>query len=375
MDLIFILASVCACWWLASLAFHIGSAIAALVRPLLHGRYPKRKDQPPVSVIVPVKDLTAGFEASFISLLTQDYPAFEILVAAAEKDSPALKFARTVAARYPQIPARFIARDPGAARNPKINNLATPIAEAQHDLIFVKDANIQLGAGQLGEVVEYLAGDTGLVVAAPIGIQPANFPAEIECAFMNGYVARLLLAASAIGWGFGIGAITLFDRRDFNRAGGIGNIADAIGEDHALSKTLGRIGKKTVITGRVVKQAIGARRIKDVWSRQLRWAVCRRIEEPLAFYAEPFTSALLTAMAGGIGAPVFNLQAMPVMAGTILIWIAVEISLTAAKGWPLSWRSPLATLCYLGMFPLLWLQALLTRRIFWGGTAIELRAK
>jgi hypothetical protein len=63
------------------------------------------------------------------------------------------------------------------------------------------------------------------------------------------------------------------------------------------------------------------------------------------------------------------------MAGTILIWVAVEISLTAAKGWPLSWRSPLATLCYLVMFPLLWLQALLTRRIFWGGSAIELRAK
>lgn len=326
-------------------------------------------------MIVPVKDLTVGFEASLVSLLTQDYPAFEILVSAAEKDSPALKFARTIAARYPQIPARFIARDPGAARNPKINNLATPIAEAHHDLIFVKDANIQLGTGQLGEVVEYLAGDTGLVVAAPIGIQPANFPAEIECAFMNGYVARLLLAASAIGWGFGIGAITLFDRRDFNRAGGIASIADAIGEDHALSKTLGRIGKKTVITGRVAKQAIGARRIKDVWNRQLRWAVCRRIEEPLAFYVEPFTSALLTAIAGGVGAPVFNLQVAPVMAGTILIWVAVEISLTAAKGWPLSWRSPLATLCYLVMFPLLWLQALLTRRIFWGGTAIELRAK
>src|SRR5690606_1145771 len=152
-------------------------------------------------------------------------------------------------------------------------------------------------------------------------------------------------------------------------------IAEAIGEDHALSKALGRIGKRTVIVSRVVTQAVGARRIKDVWSRQLRWAVCRRVEEPLAFYAEPFTSALLAAIAGGIGAPVFGLQAVPVMVGTILLWVVVEISLAAAKGWPLSWRSPLATLCYLVMFPLLWLQALLTRRIFWGGTAIELGAK
>lgn len=375
MDLVFILVSMCACWWLASLSFHIGSAIAACARPLLHWRYPKRKDQPPVSVIVPVKDMAAGFEASFVSLLTQTYPEFEVLVSAAEKDSAALEFARVIAARYQHIPARFISRNPEAALNPKINNLATPIAEARHDLIFVKDSNIQLGAGQLGEVVEYLAGDTGLVVAAPIGVQPANFSAEIECAFMNGYVARLLLAASAIGWGFGIGAITLFDRRDFNRAGGIASIAEAVGEDHALSKALGRAGKRTVIAGHVVKQAIGRRRIEDVWNRQLRWAVCRRVEEPLAFYAEPFTSALLSAIAGGIGASVFNFQAAPVMAGTVLIWVAVEISLTAVKGWPLSWRSPLATLCHLGMFPLLWLQALLTRRIFWGDTPIELRAK
>lgn len=370
-----LLVPLCALWWLAALSLHAGSAIAAAARPLLRSRYPKRRDQPPLSVIVPVKDTTPGIEPAFVSLFAQRYPDFEVLVATTEQNSPALVFARTIAGRYPHIRSRFIASDPGIAPNPKINNLATPIAEAAHDLVFLKDANIQLGPAQLAEAVEYFTGDIGLVAAAPIGIKPANFAAEIECAFMNGYVARFLLAASAIGWGFGIGAITLFDRRDFNHAGGIPRIANAIGEDHALSKALAADGKRSVIIGHVVRQAIGERRFRDVWARQLRWAVCRRIEEPLAFHAELLTSALVTATAGAAGAAFFGLPAAAVFAGTLVVWITAETALAAIKGWPLSWRSPFAALFRLGLFPALWLQARFTRRIFWGNTPIELRAR
>ncbi len=184
---------------------------------------------------------------------------------------------------------------------------------------------------------------------------------------MNGYVARFLLAASAIGLGFGIGAVMLFDRRDFNQVGGIAGIAQTIGEDHALSKALGRIGLKTVITASIVRQVIGRRSFSDIWARQLRWLVCRRIEEPMVYYAEPFIGGLFTAGAGVIGASFFGFNAWLPAIGTVLVWMTAELFLSAIKGWGLSWKSPLAIICSELMLPIIWFKAFTVRKLFWGG--------
>lgn len=362
----------CAIWWLASLCLLLGSAVATCMLPFFRSQEKTRIDQPPLSVIVPVKDLTVQLEAAFVTLFSQSYPTFEVLVSTTEEPSPALDLARGVAARYPHIRSRFFSNNPGVALNPKINNLATPLSEAEYDLILLKDSAVLLEASQLSEVVGYFSEDIGLVVATPVGIRPNNFAAEIECAIINGYVARFLLAASAIGWGFGIGAISLFDRRDFIRAGGIASIASAIGEDHALSKVLNSMGRKTTFAGKVVKQEIGWRKFSDVWNRQLRWAICRRIEAPIPYYAELFTCALVTAMAGAFAAPLLGIPKFSVFIGTILIWPVTETLLIWIKGWGLSWKTPLATLLFTFIFPVLWIRARLSRSISWGNVTIKI---
>ncbi len=365
--------ALCAAWWLLSLFFHLGSTVAACFQPTVRRKSATKHDQPAVSVIVPVKEMAPELEAAFISIFSQSYPQFEVLISAAEERSPALDLARKVAARFPKLKARFISNDPRVALNPKINNLASPLAAADHDLILIKDSNIQLDPDQLSGFVSYFTKNVGLVVAAPIGVQPETFPAHIECAIMNGYVARFLLAASAIGWGFGIGAIMLFDRRDFNKAGGIAALAETIAEDHALSKALGRIGLKTVIAASIVRQVVGRRKFTDVWARQLRWLVCRRIEEPMAYYAEPFIGAFFTTGAGAIGATFFGLHAWLLAATTILLWVAAEISFIAIKGLGLSWQSPFAIICSELMLPILWLHARISHKISWGGQPREIR--
>ncbi len=373
MDWVALLVVSCAAWWLLSLSFHLGSTVAACIQPTVRRKSATRHDQPPVSVIVPVKEMAPELEAAFLSIFSQSYPQFEVLVSAVEKSSPALDLARKVAARFPKVKARFICNDPRVAFNPKINNLASPLAAADHDLIFIKDSNIQLDPDQLSRFVSYFTKNVGLVVAAPIGVQPETFPAHIECAIMNGYVARFLLAASAIGWGFGIGAVMLFDRREFNKVGGIAGIAETIGEDHALSKALGRIGLKTVIAASTVRQVVGQRNFSDIWARHLRWLVCRRIEEPIAYYAEPFIGGLFTTGVGAIGASFFGLHAWLSATITILLWVAAEIFLIAFKGWGLSWQSPFAIICSELMLPILWLQARITRKISWSGELREIR--
>lgn len=361
MDFVSVTPFICAAWWALSLAILLGSMA---LEPRLR-RSSSKKWEPPLSVIVPVKDSTPELSPALESLLSQSYPNFEVLISATDESSPAIAQARNLAAQYPGVPVHFIARDPHAAENPKINNLALPIAEAKHDLIVVKDATIRLQDGHLAKMVGRFVDDTGLVVSVPVGTRPENFAAEVECTTMNGYVARFLLAASALGMGFGIGATMLFSRRDFERAGGIAKIAQAVGEDHAISKMLAAIGRKTVIEG-TVEQITGKRKLSEVWSRQLRWAVCRRCEEPGIFYAELGFSPLVVSLAGVAGASTIGASALAIFGGTIMVWIAADCLLSAAKGWPLSWRSPFATLCFIFGFPLIWLQARFVRRIFWG---------
>jgi ceramide glucosyltransferase len=375
MDFVSVTPFISVAWWALSLAILLGSAALAALEPWLR-RSPAKKNELPLSVIVPVKESAPELEPALQSLLSQSYSNFEVLVSATDESAPAIAQARNIAAQYPRVPVRFIARDPHAAANPKINNLALPIAEAKHDLIVVKDATIRLRDGRLAEMAGRFIGETGLVVSVPVGIKPESFAAEVECTAMNGYVARFLLAASALGMGFGIGATMLFSRRDFERAGGIAKIAQAVGEDHAVSKMLAAIGRKTVIEG-TVEQIAGNRKMSEVWNRQLRWAVCRRCEEPGIFYAELGFSPLIASLAGAAGAATIGAEPAAVFGGTIAAWIAADCLLSAAKGWPLSWRSPFAALCFIFGFPLIWLQARFVRRIFWGDVsfAVERPAK
>jgi ceramide glucosyltransferase len=366
-----IVAYVCAGWWSLSLLLYVGSVIAAFAQPAALRRRATRIDQPPVSAIVPVNRIDAEMEAAFVSLFAQAYPRFEVLVSAADESAPALAVARTVAARHPSVAFRVVCQDTRVAVSPKLNNLVAPLAAAAHDIIFVKDSSFHLKDHELAALVRYAAPGVGLVVAPPIATKPENFAAEIECAILNGYQARLMLAASVLGIGIGAGAIMLFDRRDFERAGGVEAIAWAIGEDHALAQALGRIGLKTVIAAEEVTQVLGRRRLADVWNRQLRWMVWRRQAEPWAFYVEPFAGALFTALAGAVGAAVLGEPAALVAAGTLAVWLALEAQLVARKGWGWSWRSVPAALCREVMMPALWIRAWTVRTIYWGDLPFE----
>ena len=282
----------CTAFWVLVVAVRVWCIAAAFVHPSIARRRARRMDLAPVSIIIPVKEIEAGLEEAFASAFRQAYSTFEILVSAKTADLPALRVARDAAARFPEIRCRFFIGNDGRAVSPKVNNIERAIAEAQHDLLLVKDSNVRLGQSQLASFVRHLGPGVGLVCAVPTALAPKSFPAEIECSMINGHGAPLLMAASVLGLGFGYGKIMLFDRNDFVRAGGIDAISHSVGEDHALSKALARIGLKTLFADETVDQIAGAKTFRAVWARQSRWMMVRRQEEPLAFILEPFFSGL-----------------------------------------------------------------------------------
>ena len=360
-----------ALWWACALLALALSFIAGLCFPRPRPRGHALVNPPPVTAIVPVKELDRSFAAAQASLFCQEYPNFEVLIASAERKSAALNAANQVQAAYSAIPSRTLCSTVDRAVSPKLNNLWLPVAEAKFDLILTKDSNVVLGPGDLDCFVRHFTNGVGLVSAVPIVTEPQSLAAWVEASIVNNYFARMLMLARALGMGFGCGKIMLFRRSDIERAGGIQSLAWALGEDAALTDAVAQLGLRTVLADRVTIQPLGPRRWKEVWNRQLRWRLIWRVQVPVVFAASLFGSALLAALAGAVAAPILGYTPFAIAATTLALWFFLESALCLVRGWALSPLSPVAFLCRELLDILVWLRALTTSEVTWAGATYK----
>jgi ceramide glucosyltransferase len=364
----------CAVFWASSVGLLIVSVIAAIIHPRVVARRAKRKDQPPVSIVLPVKALDNGFARAQESALGQRYPQFEAIASAAEAASPAVSAMGEIFARHPLVSTRIVHSTARFAASPKVDNLFRPFIEAGNDIILMKDSNVILEPDDLAEAMRHLKDGIGMVCAIPYAAAPTNFIAHVEAAILNGPHQRMLFAASVGGHGFGVGKIMLFRRSDFLRAGGFAAIAHTVGEDNATAKALNRIGLKTVFSHRLARQELGSRAFRDLYQRQLRWSVVRRDDEILSFLTEPFCQALPSFAASLVVAPLAGLTPLEGLAATSGLWLTLEMLLSIVKGWPLSWAAPVVFLVREVVMFAVWLHAWTATRVVWAQATIDTRA-
>lgn len=317
---------------------------------------------------MPVKALHEGFEEAQRSLLDQAYPEFEVLFATCESQSPALDAVERLRTAYPHATSRTVRSPGGSAASPKLDTLWPALREARNDLVLTKDSNLTLAPGELEEIAGELSPGVGLVSSIPIAREPRTFAAWIETAILNNYHARVLMLADAAGFGFGLGKVMLFRRSDLMRAGGYGALSWALGEDMALARAFHRIGLRTVLAARTSTQTLGARAFADMWQRQLRWMIVWRVQLPIAYVGDLLGSAAPTALAGALAATLLGLPPWLVAGSTFIGWFVLETVLCAVKGWPVAPVSFPAFLAREFLTPLLWLRALTTREVVWGGS-------
>lgn len=361
-------------YWSVAVALLLVSAAAVIVQPWLAERRARNAERPPVSIVLPIKLDEENFARAQASALEQDYPDFEVVAAAVEEDSPAVRKMRELLARYPNVPSRILRSTAKFAASPKLDNLFAPITQAANDVILQKDANMLLERDDLAQTSRHLADDVGLVCAISYVAKPPNFAAHVEAGVINGPHARMLFLAAALGLGFGTGKFMLFRRSDFLRAGGFAAIAHTVGEDNAMSKALKRIGLRTVFSHRAVPQELGRRSFSEVWDRQIRWSVVRRADEPFSFLLEPLCQALPAFAAAYVAAPLSGLSPAAGAAVTFALWLAVETSLFLYKGWPTTWLAPAVFLGREALMLASWLRAWATNRVVWANNTFDARA-
>jgi ceramide glucosyltransferase len=360
-------------FFLLAIGLHIGSAIIVAVRFRQGGRGERPlPDMPPVTILRPVCGLDNFIEVTLRSSFHLDYPHYEILFCASDRSDPVVGLVRRLMREYPRVPARILVGDEIVNGNPKLDNVAKGWRAAHHDWIVMADANVLMPCDYIQRLLSKWRPGTGLVCSPPVGFFPSGAAAELECAFLNTYQARWQYAADSVGWGFAQGKTMLLKRSDFERAGGLRALGAEVAEDAAATKMLTRLDLRIRLVDIPFEQPVGARTLKEVWRRQVRWAQMRRSTFPLFYAPEILTSGALPLAAGAFAAGAFGLPLGSSAIVMLALWYGAEAFLAHSAEWHLGWRSPFLWALRDLMIPVIWIHGWLGNQFVWRGNRIRL---
>jgi ceramide glucosyltransferase len=354
------------------LAIHtISAGLAAFRCRRDASRLPAPVDAPPVSIVQPLCGVESFSKETLASIFALDYPDYEILFCVADPADPIAPVARRAIAANPNVPARVLIGDDRVSGNPKLNNVVKGWKAARRPWVVIADSNVLMPRDYVQRLMARWRADTGIVCAPPIGARPETFAAEIECAFLNTYQARWQYAAESVGYGFAQGKTMLWRRETLEAGGGIEALGAEIAEDAAATKLIHRAGLHAHLVSHPFQQPLGARRWRDVWARQVRWARLRRATFALYFAPELLTTSLFTLVAAGFAAPELGLDAPLAVILAALLWYGAEAALAHAAGWPLKWSSAPAWIARDLALPWLWVEGWNGKPFVWRGNVMS----
>lgn len=351
----------------------LASAVVCL-RRLKRGPRIEERDGPEVSVLLPFSGLDAETPRTLASCFALTYPRLELIFCAPDADEPAIPIVRALMAENSRIRARLLIGRDRISANPKLDNLEKGWPEARSETIVIADCNVVLPPDLIERLLAAWDRDTGLVTAVPVGSYPASFGAAVECAFLNTYQARLQFTTDTLGAGFAHGKAMAFRRALLDHLGGPDALAFTVAEDSAATLLVRKAGYRIRLIDEPLRQPLGRRALREVWSRQMRWAQIRRRSFPWIYPLEIASTSVLpmgaaVVLAGALDAPV-----VLAAGASLALWLTVETVLAWRAGWP--WGVSYAAACVARdvMIGAIWPAGWVRTRYVWRGNPVDLKA-
>lgn len=318
---------------------------------------------PGVSILKPLAGIDEGLLENLESFALQDYPRFEIILAAEDPDDPALDTARILRAKYPSIPIRVLAGTRPLGLNPKVRNLAAMSELAKHDLLLISDSNVRAPTDYLSALVASMP-PGGMVTNLIRGAEPRSLGAQLDALELHSFVAAGIAGARALGGRpCVLGKSMLLSREDLRSLGGFASVKDVLAEDYVLGAKYHQAGRQVILSPVVLPSVLGRRSVSAFFARRLRWCQLRRQTgiSTYALEALMYPGAFALALAAA-GAPL----------SLVGLLLALKLVLDAAQIWRLCGRAPSVTeLCLSPLKDLLaalaWIIAWRYRRVVWRG--------
>jgi ceramide glucosyltransferase len=278
----------------------LGLAIVGAVRFRRNARQERKAfekicaDLPPVSVLKPVHGNEALLKENLESFFNQRYPRYEILFAADESDDQALPVIREICARYPHIPTRILVTGPPPWPNAQNYCFHRMVEVAEYDIFVTSDSDVEVEPDYLRDVVAPLLDPKVGAVTCAFRGKSAGGPWSALDAMGQSveFTAGVLIADLLEGTKFGLGPTIAVRRDSLDSIGGFAAIRQYLSNDFALGNSIYRAGYKVVLSGRVVAHISQPMTFRQMWQRELRWAMGTRYSRPKGHPGEVLTYAV-----------------------------------------------------------------------------------
>jgi len=263
---------------------------------------------PPVTILKPVKGVDAESFENFASFCRQDYPAWQIVFAAASADDPAVPVIERLMAEFPGIDIELVIDDRIYGPNYKVCNLINAFPRARHDILIVCDSDIRVGPRYLREVTAPFSDPAvGLVTSLYRSPGVRNIPTALEAmGFTSEMIPNIMAALCLEGLTFALGASMAVRREALAKLGGFEALVDYLADDYQLGNMVHRAGYRLELSGYFVESVMKRESLAGILSRQLRWARTMRCSRPGGYLAsgitQPVPAALLALLVSGFSA-------------------------------------------------------------------------
>ena len=256
---------------------------------------------PPLTLLKPVHGAEPGLDSHLAGFFEQNYPTYEILFCARSADDAGLAIARQVAARYPQIPARFFTTGEPQYINAKVASMERMESEAAHDILVISDSDVRVTPEYLRAVAWPFADEKVGGITCPYrGVAAeGGLWARLEAVGMSvEMTAGVLVARMMEGMQFTLGPTMAFRRDVVRQMGGFRVTADYCADDFVLGNETWKLGRQVVLSHHAIDHIVINSSFIASMKHQVRWMKSTRFSRPKGHFGTALTFSMPFAVLG-----------------------------------------------------------------------------
>ena len=232
------------------------------------------QDQPPVSILKPLKGTDPDIYESFRSHCLQDYPEYEIVFGVSDAGDSAVASVQQLQRECPERSIQLVVCPNRLGANVKVSNLEQMVRTARHEHLIVNDSDIRVEPDYVRRVIAPLTNTrVGMVTCLYRGTAVPTLGSQMESLGISTDFCAGVLAAGQLEGGlhFGLGSTLAFRRSDLERIGGFKSIVDFLADDYELGRRIAGLGMKVQLSDVVVETHLPAYNLQGFLAHQLRW--------------------------------------------------------------------------------------------------------
>ncbi len=331
------------CWIFGILALisavtGVWQFVAAMRFPL-HRRVTDRSFAPGVTLLKSLKGCDEHTHHCLRSWFRQDYAGpVQILFAVQNAADPVCEVVRSLQREFPQTDVRLEIVTTLLGANAKVSKLAHLESLVAHEFVVISDADVQVPADLLTNVVAPLRDpQIGLVNCFYRLAYLSTAAMHWEAVAINvDFWSQVLQSRTLQPQDFALGAAMALPTARLMEIGGFHALVDYLADDYQLGNRIAKRGYRIELCPVVVECWDPPMGWRQVWAHQLRWARTIRVCQPGPFAASILSNQTLwcgSALVAMIARSIFHeLSAILV----ILPFFALNLRIVLAR--PLHWK-------------------------------------